>query len=272
MGKNELRIVHFLISVGFFIGDSLWRLGQRILGSKPGSSCVVLTYHSVPDGQKEAFAAQMNTLLALTEPIPLDRVPPLLPGRRYSAITFDDGFENVINNAVPQLEKKGIPATVFLTVNYLGQTAGWWPASAPERLESIADPKRWRQLPGELISIGSHSLSHPFLTAVSETEAKRELCESRLVLEDLFKRRVTVFSFPYGEFSAELVRWCRDAGYERVFTSLPGNAFRNMDDFVCGRVNVRLTDWAWEFRLKILGAYRWLPFAISWKRRLKKHL
>lgn len=262
------RIVKFLISLGWFAGDCAWRLAVRMLGRMPKATCVILYYHSVPDEQQRAFAHQMDVVASLTIPISLEHIPQLLPRKRYSSITFDDGFEDTLDNALPELQKRGIPATFFVTAACLGQSAAWWPEPAPERQRRIARPERWQQLPPDLISIGSHTLTHPHLSSLSETEARRELWESRLVLEELLKRKIRTLSFPYGDFNADLVSWCRDAGYERIFTSLPGNAFQNVNEFISGRVSVEPTDWPLEFRLKLLGAYRWLPSAISWKRRI----
>src|SRR5207245_1160814 len=77
-----------------------------------------------------------------------------------------------------------------------------------------------------------------------------------------------LFSFPHGSFNAKLVEWCREAGYERVFTILPTLAFSDPREFVTGRVSVEPTDWPLEFRLKLLGAYRWLPFGFGLKRKI----
>lgn len=260
------RIVKLLISLGFFVGDCCLRLALRVLGRKPGPMCTILYYHSVPDEHRGGFSRQMDIVAALTEPIPVDRTAQLLSGRRYCAVTFDDGFKDIIDNAVPELLKRAIPAAVFVTAAYLGQSAEWWPASAPERLKGIASAEALRQLPPELISIGSHTLTHPYLTTLDETEARHELYGSRRLLQELFERKVEILSFPYGDFNSDLVNWSKDAGYERVFTSLPGNAYPY--SFMSGRVSADPTDSTAEFFLKLMGAYRWLPFAIYWKRRI----
>jgi hypothetical protein len=49
---------------------------------------------------------------------------------------------------------------------------------------------------------------------------------------------------------------------------LPVLAFLEPKEFVTGRVGVSPTDWPMEFRLKLAGAYRWLPYAFAWKRRI----
>ncbi len=265
---QKSRTVKLLVSMAVFVADSAWRIALRMTRRLPAPSCVVLYYHSVPDVHRRAFADQMNILAHLTVPISIERVPELLPGKRYSAITFDDGFESTINNAIPELEKRGIPATIFVTTGYLGEPATWWPASAPEGKQRIAPAKEWKQLPPDLISIGSHTVTHPHLPSISEKDARRELHESRLTLQTLVNRDIKTFSFPYGEYNNELITWCREAGYERVFTIMPANAFRSVGEWVTGRVQVEPTDWRVEFRLKLLGAYRWLPYAMLWKRTL----
>lgn len=262
------RIIKLVISVGFLAGDCLRRAILGLLGRKPGPVCVTLYYHSVPDKLRLTFARQMDIVLALTEPVSISQIPQLPPGRRYCAVTFDDGFENIIRNAVPELLTRSIPATAFLTTTCLGKYARWWPERSPEHHEALATIEMWRQLPANLITIGSHTLTHPHLPCLIEAEARRELYDSRLALAHLLSRDITSFSFPYGDFNADLVRWCRDAGYELAFTSLSGNFFRGFDSFVFGRVSAEPMDWELEFRLKLLGAYRWLPFAILAKRKM----
>lgn len=259
-------MVSLLVSIAFYIINYCWRVVLLMCGRQLSPTCVVVYYHAIKDEERKAFAKQMALIVRLTTPIVIDRVVPLLPNKKYSSVTFDDGFENTIRNGVPELTKRGIPATIFVTADVLGEFASWWPESAPERCERIASAERLQQLPAELICIGSHTLTHPRLPELTEASARRELSQSRIKLEHLLERPVTTFSFPHGAFNPQLVEWCRDAGYERVFTTLPLTAFSKPEEFAVGRVSVEPTDWPLEFRLKVLGAYRWLPFAFSVKR------
>src|SRR5215469_6662854 len=269
---QKMRTLKLLVSMAVYIADSSWRVALRLIHRQTAPSCVVLYYHSVPDEQRRAFAGQMSILARLTVPISVERTPRLLSGRRYSGVTFDDGFEDVVNNAIPELEKRSIPATVFVTTGYLGEAAHWWPESAPQRRQKIANAEKWQRLRSDRISIGSHTITHPHLPCMTENDARRELQGSRAMLQAMLNRDIRTFSFPYGEYNDELIRWCRDAGYERVFTITPANAFRSEGEQVTGRVQVEPTDWRLEFRLKLLGAYRWLPYAMLWKRKLLARL
>jgi peptidoglycan/xylan/chitin deacetylase (PgdA/CDA1 family) len=257
------KLLKLLISLGFF-GISYARdLIRRLSGTPVPGRCVVLYYHSVHPEQKERFARQMDILVRQAQPIPAGNMAPLSGGRRCVAVTFDDAFESVLRNALPELEKRRIPATIFVIAGVMGRTTGW--EGYPERTMTLDELKK---LPSDLVTIGSHTMTHPALPLISEQEAKNELTESRAKLEALLHKRINLFSFPFGAFEEKMVGWCREAGYERIFTTLPHLAFSNPQEFVTGRVSVEPDDWLLEFRLKLFGAYRWLPWAFSLKRRL----
>jgi peptidoglycan/xylan/chitin deacetylase (PgdA/CDA1 family) len=214
----------------------------------------------------------MDVLLRLTSPISIDPVPPLASGVRYSAVTFDDFFQSVVEIALPELKKRNIPCTLFVTTEVLGKYADWWPQFSPERSERIGPLELLQQFPTDLVAIGSHTLTHPKLPLLNERDARREISASRHSLEELLNRKIATFSFPFGAFNRELVEWCRKAGYERIFTTLPVMAFEDPQEFVTGRVKADPTDWPLEFRLKLLGAYQWLPSAFTLKRRVLSFL
>ena len=149
----------------------------------------------------------------------------------------------------------------------LGRTAELYDSStgsADER--KVMSVKELQSLSNDLITVGSHTLSHPFLSRLTPEQAMYELSESRRVLETTLQKPIRLFCFPYGDCNAELLRLCQEAGYERVFTTLPQWALSDAAEFVTGRVRVDPSDWRIEFRLKLLGGYHWLPFAFELKR------
>jgi peptidoglycan/xylan/chitin deacetylase (PgdA/CDA1 family) len=202
-------------------------------------------------------------ILRRSRPIGTEENATLASGRNYIAITFDDGFEDFLTQALPELEKRKIPATVFMIADGINREFG--SESYAEKLLSL---EQMRGLPPSLVTIGSHTLTHPMLAELSEGEARREIQQSKTKLEAILGREVRQFSFPYGGFNETLVELCREAGYKRVYTTLPAFAFERRDEFVTGRVRIDPTDWRLEVRLKLAGAYGWLPIAILWKRRI----
>ncbi len=240
---------------------------RRFTGTWIRAEATILYYHSVPAEQRRNFASQMDTLLRWATPVRADFAH--LPNNRdrFVAVTFDDGFVSFIENALPELEKRNIPATLFVVTDLLGRYPGWPEFILPEarHQEPLMTSGQLRQIP-ELIAIGSHSLTHPTLTNVTESEARRQIFDSRIRLEQMLKRRNTLFSFPNGAFNEKLVNCCCEAGYERVFTILPKPALPG--EFAMGRVWATPMDWRFEFLLKLTGAYDWLPLAFALKRKL----
>ena len=266
---TPLRITKLFISMGFFLYSQAGNVIRSLMGRKPLGACVAIHYHAVALQHRTRFARQMNTLMLHATPIAGDHKQPLQPGQRYVVVTFDDGFVSAIDNAVPELVQRRIPMTFFVAAGLLGTVPRWAEfGRAGIGEEIIATADRLRELPCDLITIGSHTMTHPLLISLSEDEAKIELSASRAALKKLLNRDIKLFSFPYGAFNERLIEICREVGYERVFTVLPKPAFTDPQEFVTGRIAVNPTDWELEFRLKILGAYQWLPRAIAWKQKL----
>ena len=263
-----LRLIRLVISMGYFAGGSVWNMIRRAAGGVSAGTCVVLYYHSVSTEHRVRFARQMNALVRWTTPIKLSPCPPMMNGGRYAAVTQDDAYEDFIENALPELRKRNIPATVFVSTELLGKRPPWSSGLEDNERERIMSAEQLRELPPELITIGSHTLTHPRLPDLTAEQAKIEISESRRKLERMLNREIKLFSFPFGAFNERLTEWCREAGYEQVFTSQPLLAFSDPHEFVTGRVWAEPYDWLLEFRLKLYGAYRWLPWAFALKRKV----
>jgi len=269
MLDNIKRLTKLIISIGFFLCGAVGNTIRWLVGRKPPATCVVFHYHAVAPEYRAQFARQMDALLRWTIPIAADNHQPLRPGKRFAAVTFDDGFLCVLENALPELMRRRIPATIFIPAGLLGTTPEWLTFGedyiADQRIALLEELK---DLPTDSMTIGSHTLSHAWLPSLPEAEAKIELSVSRNKLKKLLNRDINLFSFPYGAVNEHLIELCREAGYERVFTTLPTLAFADPYEFVTGRIVVEPTDWPLEFLLKLLGAYRWLAWVIVWKRKV----
>ena len=261
------RSTKLLISVLFFGASCVADAVRHLLGYRSRQSAVILYYHAVPADQRRNFARQMDTLRRWARPIEADFKSIRASGTRFAAVTFDDGFRSFAENALPELEKRKIPAALFVVAGKLGCYPDWSERvrGKTQNRELLLSADQLREMP-DSIKVGSHTLTHPILTQVSEAEARRQMAGSRIQLEKILGRKVTLFSFPHGACDDERFAFSRDAGYERVFTIEPKPAFA--DQFVMGRVGVDPTDWYLEFLLKLLGAYRWLPLAFMLKRKI----
>jgi peptidoglycan/xylan/chitin deacetylase (PgdA/CDA1 family) len=264
------RLLKLGISIAFFCACTLQEALFALLGFRRKGYCVVLYYHAVAREDRALFSRQMDLLLRWAKPIAADSKAICQPGERCVALTFDDGLESVIENALPELVRRQIPSTIFVVPESLGQFPIWM-ASTPASMNTrrVMSQAQLRNLHTSLVTIGSHSLTHPNLTKIGTVEARRQICDSRNVLREMLGEEVSLFSFPYGAFNEDLVAWCREAGYSRVFTTIPSLALMIPGEYVLGRVGVETTDWPLEFGLKLWGAYRWLPAAFALKRKVK---
>ena len=241
------------------------------MGRSPTPKAIVLYYHGIPSDQRANFARQMDTLLRWATPVSADFKSIPADGTPCAAVTFDDGLQSFALNALPELEKRDIPASLFVVAGKLGCYPDWSERVRTQTSyrEPMLTEQELRQIPGS-ITIGSHTLTHPVLTQIGEAEARQQLIDSRIQLQNILGREVTLFSFPHGAFNDDLIESARAAGYERVFTIQPKLGFP--DEFVIGRVSVDPADWRLEFLLKLCGAYRWLAPASTLKRKVFKSL
>ena len=259
------RLIILLVSLLVRVVDYIKGFSTRILGTPKRPTCVVLYYHGVSEEHREKFSRQMDDVIRWAQPISIDNLDALSEAGHHVAITFDDGFQSVLDNALPELATRNIPITIYVPTAHLGQRPGWLTENHEDFGERVMTLDQARMLDGNLVSLGSHCQTHASLLSLSGAEAKKEVYQSREFLRDHLKREINTLSFPHGVYDQNHVQFARLAGYRRVFSISPSLADK---EYVVGRVRVDPTDWRIEFILKLLGAYRWLPLAFSVKRSL----
>lgn len=131
------------------------------------------------------------------------------PGRRV-ALTFDDGYADFRENAMPLLARYGMTATVYVVTGRLGRTNDW-DGDAPQVPLMTADDVRAAAAAGH--EVGSHGSTHLRLTEASPAQLEEEIAGSRAVLEDVLQRSVTGFCFPYGSHDDASAAAAEAAGY-----------------------------------------------------------
>ena len=243
-----------------------WDATQRMRGGRP--KLTILYYHAVPAAHAAAFDAQMAYLKRTANIVGADHLGPLDPDRPNVAVTFDDAFRSVREHALPALERHAVRASVYVPTGYLGRRPGWQMESAADREETVMTAEEVAGLPDELITIGSHTVSHPHLTKLATPEQTEQLTASRQTLEALLGRTVDTLAFPYGDHDAGVIEQARSAGYRFVFTVAP-QAIAGGDEAISrGRTSADPADPPGLFALKTRGAFDWMPIASRIKRSL----
>lgn len=267
------RLLKLSISLIFYCFYKCIIFFLSILRKQPAGTLVVLEYHTVKPEQLDKFEKQMDILVKISNPVSADVKGPLVYGQNHVAVTFDDGFQSVVKNAIPAMRNRGVPVTLFIPTGYLGKSPGWIKENSNEnRNEFLITSDQLKNLQDDLVTIGSHCVTHPRLSKLDKVEAIKELTESKKTLEGLLKKDITLLAFPFGDHNRQVLRWASEAGYKRVFSNIPTFPASKINTYKIGRISVSLEDWLIEYRLKLLGAYQWLPFAIALKWKVIKIL
>jgi peptidoglycan/xylan/chitin deacetylase (PgdA/CDA1 family) len=161
-------------------------------------------------------AGQVEHALRLREALPV----------KAAAITLDDGYSDSFEQAFPILHHFGLDGTLFLVTGTV-QTEGhvsWAQA---------------RQMRGEGMEFGSHSVHHWDLTSLSDVELDAELIESRAELERQLETRIQQIAYPSGRYDERVKKHASDAGYLAGWKKGGGWVTPDSDPLMLPRVRVR---------------------------------
>lgn len=188
---------------------------------------------------------------------------------RSVMLTFDDGYEDFCFEAFPVLQRLGLKAVAFLVVDRIGQ---WntWDKIGPNRGRRLLSLPQIRETYRHGIQFGSHSLTHPWLTRLSDAELRREVRDSKYRLENLLGSEVSCFAYPYGDVDARVRGAVAEAGYKIAMTTDEG---RNcwVDRLCLKRTNVSEADGLLNLTLKLATGRDFRAAAIRWFRAQALH-
>ena len=167
---------------------------------------------------------------------------PLPPGAVL--ITFDDGYLDNLENALPILQRQGYPAVIFIPIGFLD---GDRPLPHEEALRSLGvrnETVGWDELAALEaggIRVESHGIGHRPVSELEPAEAAREIALSKLRLEERLGRPVDAYAFVKGslaDYRPEHVSLVQQAGYSLAFTSVSGANGPSSDRYRLRRYNV----------------------------------
>ncbi len=169
---------------------------------------------------------------------------------RVCVLTFDDGYQDVWEHAVPILDRYGFVGTVFAIASHLGGVNAW--SSGEDRLMNADQLKTlWRKG----WTIGSHTCSHPHLPTLPEERQKMELMESKKLLETVIGETVNTFAYPYNEWDRVTRRLVWETGYDfGCAISCPERSVFE-DPYAVRRVFVKRSDSLLSFKRKVSKWY-----------------
>src|SRR6266849_2170546 len=181
-------------------------LPQRVM-TGPGKRFVFL-YHDVSDPSSpqysplystgiSQFRLQIELLSKYFKFVPLEEVVAHNSNvkQRLASITFDDGFFSVKEHALPYLQSKGIPSSVFVNSTAIKHNRLFYGTGVPSinrtyERKVFLDESDIRELAAKGVVIGSHSSSHKVLAECDETSLREEVLDNKMYLEGLTGKAV----------------------------------------------------------------------------------
>lgn len=258
--RHHIKMTKLLKILSKTVLNRLWSC------KKPTFKNRIIYYHSVSDEFERshssfAFEEQMrwlksNGFCGMTvsslaqENVQLDL--------KKIGISFDDGYADNLEIAVPILLSMGFKATFFVATDYIG---------AKDRIDSSTGFRLYkghqmlnrndlRKLVEAGMEVGSHGISHQMLTQIPFNAAIEEISRSKHALEKWLGTRVKAIAFPNGQrgaFSDKIVGACFDVGYETVCSTLWGCYDDRNSERWLPRCEISSLDDLAEFPAKILG-------------------
>lgn len=213
----------------------------------------ILTYHHIakpPEGKHPGLWVEPHVLQSQLQWFkdcgyvtitPADLEAPLLRGdtsrlpKRWLLITFDDGWQDNLHNALPVLQKLGMKATLFLSTGLMREHNSAQPTFEGGITMSQVEVQQW--LDGGM-QVESHTVSHPHLTEVPHDQVRYELTKSRQDLHDLFGIDSRWLCYPYGHFNRDVARIAQKCGYIGAFSTMRDNRFNIGQRYWLPRIHV----------------------------------
>lgn len=248
----------------------------RRLFPPTGRRVPILMYHSVSDRQEgghpyfrtvtspAAFERQMGYLHENGyAAVRIGEALEYLDGRREIqgqpvVITFDDGYADFASAAYPVLERYGFTAIVYLPTAFIGETGGRFKECNCLTWDQVRD------LHGNGIEFGSHTVNHPKLVELPAKAVEEEVRRSKEIIEQEIGAAVTSFAYPYAfpetkrAFMSMLRGMLLEAGYGNGTCTVIGVAGEGDDRLFLKRLPMNGLDDGSLMGAKLAGGYDWL--------------
>lgn len=172
-------------------------------------------------------------------------------------ITFDDGYQDNLTNALPILKKYGFKATIYLVNDRHNRDWSGYRKAKNEGAglrdePKLSDDEVKELLDSDLIEIGAHTLTHVNLNNLDELESQREICMSKELIERQFQTACKSFAYPFGLYGSQDIQTVGDCGYSNAVTTKLGIAdLNNCNLFEIPRITVSGKDNSFAFWLKL---------------------
>ena len=140
---------------------------------------------------------------------------------RHVLLTFDDGYDDLYAELLPLVIEHKYTPVIFLVAGRIG-ASNLWDQESGLRARNLLTLEQIREMQKHGVEFGSHTMTHPWLPGLSDAELRREVRDSKHLLEDLLGVEIASFAYPGGGLDRRVRSAVADAGYKLAFTIEPG--------------------------------------------------
>jgi peptidoglycan/xylan/chitin deacetylase (PgdA/CDA1 family) len=229
----------------------------------------ILMYHQIDEPPRRgtalrglivapsSFAWQMRLLRLLGyKGLSMRDLEPYLRGEQKGkvvGITFDDGYQNNLVHALPELKANSFTATCYGVSSMVGGTNAWDVGKVAQKpLMTQQDWLAWHRAG---MDVGSHTQTHANLKELPDEAARQQIVQSKDELQQLLDAEVRHFCYPYGWFKPEHEDMVRAAGYVTATSTRRGRAQAGDNPYSLNRIMVARATNPIQFFMKIATAY-----------------
>jgi peptidoglycan/xylan/chitin deacetylase (PgdA/CDA1 family) len=231
---------------------------HRLVFSSRTPGLRVLTYHAVGnpvDGDINgiytltpgAFAAQIDRVVATAQHAGLPIVSFTSPVDNGIAITFDDGYADLLSVVLPEMTQRQLPFHVFITADKL--------TSGDPRYLTTSNLQLLTQ--STLVTVGAHGARHRPLTNLDDAQCLADLRASREQLSNVIGRDVDTMSYPFGLVNQAVRNNVAAAGFTKAASSKWGFNDHQTDPLMMRRIDMWARDSGRTVANKVLGHWNW---------------
>lgn len=246
---------------------------------KPGAR--ILMYHRVSvqgeydqlNVDPENFDAQIKWLSEHRDVKPLPEViNEIREGKAHKntvAVTFDDGYLDNLENALPILEKYNVPATIYVTSDFASQKLSHYRYRSEKKRLHLNWQEIHKLSEHRLIHIGSHTVTHPMLSELDDDHVAAEIKDSKSDIERNISVNVADFCYPSGNYTEREKALVESNGYASAVTVKPGANNGTSDLFALKRTEITDRDTVVVLKQKLDGAFDIFHWLLDIRREMK---
>ena len=178
----------------------------------------------------------------------------LAAGERVVALTFDDGYADLLDHAIPELTRRGWPASVFVVPGAVDGTVRFDDIYRADRHPRFIDWAEMRDVEcSSAVRFEAHSLTHRDLPPLGDDDARAEIAGCAEVVARELGRPARLFCYPRGYYGDREQRLCEEAGYAAAVGTEYGVNRRPFDRYALRRTIFDGLDDRFVMRARIRG-------------------